>query len=68
VAVTLAGASRPRGVDRPWQLAVLALLVALVFGTMAVLYVQSLSLPKCGTHHIASPTAVPRPEEIRCRR
>ena len=56
------------GADRPWQLVVLALLGALVFGTMAVLYVQSLSLPRCGTAHIASPTAVPRPEEIRCRK
>jgi hypothetical protein len=63
-----ARAGRPGGAAQSWQLLVVGALFLLVFGTMTALYVQSLSLPKCGAAHVASPTAVPRPEEIRCRR
>jgi hypothetical protein len=54
-------------VERPWQLVVIAALALLVFGALGVMYLQSLSLPRCGEHHIAA-NALVRPEEIRCRK
>jgi hypothetical protein len=57
-----------RGVEKPLQLAVIAALVLLVFGAMLTMYVQSLSLPRCGTAHISASNPNPKPEEIRCRK
>ncbi|MHB8509905.1 MAG: hypothetical protein ACYDGR_14875 [Candidatus Dormibacteria bacterium] len=62
------GPSSPPRLEHPAQLAVIVFLALMVFGALGMLYVQSLSLPKCGAHHVASPTAVPKPEEIRCRK
>jgi hypothetical protein len=66
VAAASSSGPSPR-LEHPWQLAVIAVLALLVFGAMGMMYVQSLSLPKCGEHHIAA-NAILRPEEIRCRK
>ena len=66
--VAPAGSPRPKPlVEHRGQLLVIVLLALVLFGTMGTLYIQSLSLPKCGTQHLVAGATV-RPEEIRCRK
>ena len=54
-------------IEHRGQLLVIVVLALLLFGTMGTLYIQSLSLPKCGSQHFVAGATV-RPEEIRCRK
>jgi hypothetical protein len=65
--VAPAGSAPRRPLEHRGQLLVILALALLLFGTMGTLYVQSLSLPKCGGQHYVAGATV-RPEEIRCRK